>query len=138
MDDWDRWVRELADRVRDVAESSMLQLEPLLSGEYRRPRHDQLQVGDYLYLVIEMPGTSKEKIDLRVDERSVEVYAEYAEPPDPGFKPILPHRFGKGYRKTIASSRRLDPSGVEARYENGVLYLKIPLAKMRGERVRIE
>jgi HSP20 family molecular chaperone IbpA len=137
-DELERWVRDLVERIRDTAESSIAQLESTISGDFRRPRHDLMVDGQYLYLSLEMPGASRDKIDLRVADYEIEVYAEYMEPPHPHYRRLTPFKETRGYRKTISVGRRLDSSGAEAKYENGLLLLRIPLAKMRGESVRIE
>jgi len=137
-EDLERWVRELVERVRETAESSIAQLEYTVSGEFRRPRHDLVIDGEYLYLILEMPGTSREKIELRVAGSEIEVYAEYVEPVYQQYRRLIPFKGVKGYKKTIQIDRRLDSGGAEARYENGLLFLKIPLARISGEKVRIE
>ncbi|MEM2036376.1 MAG: hypothetical protein QXG21_02350, partial [Candidatus Caldarchaeum sp.] len=61
--DWDEFFhrigREVEHRVRDAIEYSMNLLEPLV-GDYRRPRADYTVSSTHVYVVVEMPGTSKE------------------------------------------------------------------------------
>ncbi|MEM3032191.1 MAG: hypothetical protein QW756_01875 [Nitrososphaerota archaeon] len=137
-EDLERLVRDMVERIRDSLESSISRLEPTIVGEYRRPRHELIQDGEYVYLVVEMPGCNKDKIDLRIDGLEIGIYGEYAEPPQPQFRRLHPFRDTLGYRKTITVARRLEPTGAEARYENGLLLVRIPFAKASGEKVRIE
>ncbi|MEM0440271.1 MAG: Hsp20/alpha crystallin family protein [Candidatus Caldarchaeum sp.] len=138
--DWDEFFhrigREVEHRVRDAIEYSMNLLEPLV-GDYRRPRADYTVSSTHVYVVVEMPGTSKENIEMQADETSITVSAEYVMPADE-YSRLYPFTYGKGYRRTIKLPKAIDPSKIQARYENGLLYIKAEIPKPKGVKIQIE
>ncbi|MEM1946811.1 MAG: Hsp20/alpha crystallin family protein [Candidatus Caldarchaeum sp.] len=144
MSDWPRWDeffnrlgREVEERVREALEYSSGFLEPL-AGDYRRPRVDITAHEGYVYVVMEMPGCDKQKIEVNADESTITVTAEYMTPPYPEMLRIYPFRYGKGFRRSVQLPRPVDTSKVEARYEAGLLMIKAPFASPKGVRVKIE
>ncbi|MEM4302310.1 MAG: Hsp20/alpha crystallin family protein [Candidatus Caldarchaeum sp.] len=144
MSDWPRWDeffnrlgREIEERVREALEYSSAVFEPL-TGDYRRPRTDLLTHGGYVYVLLEMPGCDKQKIEVNADESSITVTGEYMTPPHPELLRLYPFRYGRGFRRTVQLPRPIDTSKVEAKYEAGLLVIRAPLASPKGVRIAIE
>jgi HSP20 family molecular chaperone IbpA len=77
-------------------------------------------------ITLEMPGVSKEEIDVRVNEESVEVEANSDT-----------HKYHRSY----SFGKRLDPTKTRASFINGILELTLKTDKgraIKGHRVNIE
>ncbi|MDW8083723.1 MAG: Hsp20/alpha crystallin family protein [Candidatus Caldarchaeum sp.] len=138
--DWDEFFtrlgREIENRVRDVLDQSIQAFEPFV-GEYRRPRVDMTVTPTHVYLVLEMPGCAKETIDLRADESTITITADYMTPSQE-YSRLYPFGHGRGYRRTISLPRSIDPSKIEAKYESGILFLKAEIARPKGVKIQID
>jgi len=137
-DDLSRVIRELSERIREAVEASLTATPPQIMGGYRRPLADTITDDTHLYAVVELPGCSKDKISVNIHERELEVSAEYGKPPFPGAERLYPYRASMGYRRLLVLPRQVDPNDVEARFQDGVLFLKVGLAKPKGVRVSID
>lgn len=138
--DWDEFFsrlgREIESRIRDAMEQSLQVFEPMPGG-YRRPRADLKATHSHVYIVLEMPGCAKEKIDVQAEDRVITVTAEYMTPSQE-FSSIFPFIHGKGYRRTIQIPRPIDPSKIQAKYESGLLFIKAEITQPKGVKIQID
>ncbi len=144
MIDWSRWdelinrlSREIENRIREALEYRFTMLEPTV-GDYRRPRVDMTVKDGFVYIVVEMPGCDKEKIEVSVEENNLHVSGEYLSPSHTELLRLYPFNYGKGFRRTITLPRPVDPSRVEAKYDGGLLMVRAAIATPKGVRVTIE
>jgi len=140
-DSWDeffeRLAREIEHRVREAFSQPGMLFEPALT-DFRKPFYDAAVQGENYYLVVVMPGADKKKIEVMAEESKITVVAEYVSPPYSEALNMHPFRRGKGYRLTVNTPRPIDPSKVEAKYEEGILYIKAFFASPRGYKINIE
>ncbi|HID04811.1 MAG TPA: hypothetical protein EYH45_05870 [Candidatus Caldiarchaeum subterraneum] len=132
-DELTRWARDLADRIREVVEESVSRITPEVE---RLLGKAELEKNGFLYIMIPLPGCGKEGISISVKEDMVEVTGSPAEPPYPEAKEL--QTYSKPIRKLIRLHRRVSPEASEARYVNGILYLKLKLAEAAGVRIEVE
>ncbi len=97
-------------------------------GEVREPLVDTIldEKENLLKVTAEMPGISKEDIDVKVAENYVTIHAE---------------KGGKKYHTDVPVNVKLYDSSAKATYTNGILELKIKLKeplKPKGTAVKIE
>ncbi len=144
MSDWSRWDeflnrlgRVIENRVKEALEYSFTMLEPI-AGDYRRPRADMTVQDGYIYIVVEMPGCDREKIEVSVEETNLHVSGEYLSPSHTELLKLYPFKYGKGFRRTIPLPRSVDTSRVEAKYEGGLLMIRAAIAAPKGVKVHIE
>jgi HSP20 family molecular chaperone IbpA len=77
-------------------------------------------------LVADMPGVSKDKLDLKVNGDSLLIEGR-AEPVTPeNLEPVWAEVRVPRYRRAFTLSRELDTTRIEANLKDGVLTLKIP------------
>ena len=93
--------------------------------------------GDALLLVMDMPGVSKGRVALEVDERSnliVRGENQYIEPNRQVFQ-----QFPVGnYYRAFGLSDELNTEEIEAKIENGVLEIRIPKKEeVKPQRIQI-
>ncbi|CAL9627547.1 18 kDa heat shock protein [Streptomyces sp. enrichment culture] len=81
-----------------------------------------------LYLQFDLPGVDPKDIDLTVERGTLTLTAERPSPIPAGADPILTERPTGRFARRLALSDALDSGTVDARYDNGVLTLRIPLA----------
>ncbi|RLE68326.1 MAG: hypothetical protein DRJ45_08140 [Thermoprotei archaeon] len=138
MEEWRRgfWRRVLNELRRMEEEFGRVEDEffrLMKEAEERRgcitPLYNLYESGDEVILTADLPGASKEEIDLTAGEDYFRIEA-------PCRSPI---RGGEG-RRYILHVRlpvQIDPESVRARYKEGVLEV-VAKKKVKGYRVRIE
>ena len=136
----EKTVRDLLRDVTGVVEGAAKALTPIIrrgEGGYITPNADMYLSGDKLIIVVEVPGASKESIDVRVSDNAVDLEA--------GFSKDLVEKASdaslfksNGYRCSLSLPKSVDPSGAKAMYKEGILILELPLQKPKGVQVKIE
>ena len=104
----------------------MKRIESESSGFSREPLTDVMESEDKINITVELPGVSKEDIDLRVTKDRAVINVDNA---------------SRKYYKEIPLKEEVDPDDVKATYNNGIL--DITLKKLRksppeGKRIDIE
>ncbi|MEM2732931.1 MAG: Hsp20/alpha crystallin family protein, partial [Nitrososphaerota archaeon] len=93
------------------------------------PLYNVYESGDELIITADMPGTSKEEIDITVGEDYVKIEA-------PCRSPV--RKIGEGkYILHIRLPVEIDQENVKARYKEGVLEI-IARKKMKGVKIKVE
>ncbi|MEN2974284.1 MAG: Hsp20/alpha crystallin family protein [Candidatus Caldarchaeales archaeon] len=132
----DKMARDLTRIIESTISYAKSPLE-LIYGEFRRPYSETYTTEDEIVVVVEMPGASKEMIDLKIGEDYVEVEGRFAEeltkqaPRYTIFK-------AKGYKTRIMLPRKVRGEDAKAVYRDGLLIAKIPIEKPKGITVKIE
>lgn len=80
-------------------------------------------------LYVDLPGVDPDSIDLSVDRRVLTLSAERSWAPAEGTSVVMRERSTGSVRRQVRLSEGLDPAGVEARYDNGVLVVRVPVAE---------
>lgn len=75
---------------------------------YREPFIDIIEDEDYIKILVELPGTSKEQIDLKAKKDGLKLSAG-------------------NFAKFIPLEAEIDPESVKANYNNGVLEIRITI-----------
>ncbi|MFB6888943.1 Hsp20/alpha crystallin family protein [Kitasatospora sp. NPDC056327] len=111
------------------------------TGTWSRPAPmplDAYRVGDEYVICFDLPGVHPEAIDTDVERNMVTVKAERRPRQEgEGIKRELSERPLGVFSRQVMLSDTLDPAGITADYDAGVLTLKIPVAE-RAKRRRIE
>jgi len=91
----------------------------------REPLVDVVSSGKEVRVIAEMPGVSKEDINVTVNDRSMVISVD---------------REDRGYYKELDLPGVVDPKGAKSSYNNGVLEVTIPLKspKEGGVKLRVE
>ena len=84
----------------------------------------------------EMPGVTREDIQVQIDGNRVSIAAEARrnEPPKEGERVLRSERFYGGMARSFALASEIDDASASARYENGVLTLTLPKKAVPGAR----
>ena len=96
-------------------------------GEEREPLVDVIEETDKVTVIVELPGVTREDIQLNATDESLAVRVNTAE---------------RKYQKTIKLPVEVKPETAKASYKNGVLEVKIerktPKPQAKGAKIKIE
>ncbi|WP_026918141.1 Hsp20/alpha crystallin family protein [Gordonia shandongensis] len=113
-----------------------------LAGTQRTPKFmplDLYKVDDRYMLVADLPGADPGSIDVDVDSGVLTLSAQRSAPSDEGVQWLTSERFSGTYRRQLTLGDGIDPSGITAHYDNGVLTVIIPLAaEARPRKITVE
>ncbi len=96
------------------------------------PLVDIYETKDDYYLVANMPGTTKDDVQVKIEEDSLVIFGKVNYDEVMNRKYILSETEPGNYYRKFRISESINDSGIEARYENGQLTLKLP----KHERVK--
>jgi len=102
------------------------QHERTRTGQYYRPHVDILEKPDELLLVADMPGVSRDSIQIDFEDGVLKLEGKVA-PRLPDGKNFLLVEYGIGdFYRTFRVSEQVDASRISAEYGNGVLTVHLP------------
>ncbi|MDO9004743.1 MAG: Hsp20/alpha crystallin family protein [Aquabacterium sp.] len=90
------------------------------------PRVDVLEDQTGITLLADLPGVSKEQLELKVDGDTLLIEGTVGALTQEGLEPTYAEVRLPLYRRAFTLSRELDTSRIEANLKNGVLNLRIP------------
>jgi len=90
-------------------------------------RLDAYRIDDTFFIDIDLPGVDPVGIDVTVDRKVLTVRAERKRPSAEGLRLLVAERPMGPISRQVFLSETLDTDRLEARYDNGVLTLSIPV-----------
>jgi HSP20 family protein len=100
-------------------------------------RLDAYREDDTFYIDIDLPGVDPASIDITVDGKVLTVRAERRRAEAEGRRLVIAERPMGTLARRIQLSERLDTDRLEARYDNGVLTLSIPVLEHKPRRIEL-
>jgi HSP20 family protein len=110
--------RRASDWLRD-ATTSMGSFPPI----------NVFQQGDDFVAIIELPGVSKEDLDIQAKENTIRVAGRKSIKYGEAASVHRRERVSGEFDRTLTVPVEIDPDGIKAEYRNGVLALFIPTAE---------
>jgi len=103
------------------------------------PRVDVLEDDTGITVIADMPGVSKESLDIRVENDALSIEgAVSAATPEAMEATYAEVRIAR-YRRSFTLSRELDPGRIEAQMKDGVLKVRIPKHEQaRPQRISVK
>jgi len=95
------------------------------------PLHNVIETEDEYVVTVDMPGVRKEDIDVRVHENQIAIEA-------PCRMEIPSRRLGNRYKLLVDLPKQVDPNMVKARYQLGVLEIRVSKKRQAGVRIPVE
>lgn len=115
--------------------------EELLGGSARGASRslpmDAYRRGDRFFVHLDLPGVEGESVELTCEQNVLTVEAERRFERQEDDQIVVAERPEGAFRRQLFLSDALDPDRIEARYEDGVLTIEIPVAEQAKPR-RIE
>jgi HSP20 family protein len=90
-----------------------------------QPPVDICEDADGISLMADMPGVSRERLNIQVDKETLLIEGEAKIDMPEGIQPLYADVRATRYRRTFALSRELDTDNIDASLVNGVLKLRI-------------
>ncbi len=101
--------------------------EATRSGLFYRPNVDILEKADELLVLADVPGASREGIDIHFEDGQLTIHAKA--PCRHTNVEFLVHEYGVGdYYRTFRVAETIDAANITAEYADGVLTLHLPKA----------
>lgn len=120
---------------------SSFSLRPVFEGAFS-PRADLRETDDALELDFELPGVAEEDLDIQLADNVLTVRGEKKQEVNDerkGYRHV--ERSYGSFARSIPLPYEIDPDGVDARFRNGVLSLRLPNppeAARRSKRIEIK
>ena len=92
-------------------------------------RLDAYRIDDTFFIDIDLPGVDPAGIDITVDRKVLTVRAERKRTEHEGRQPLVTERPMGTVSRHVFLAETVDTDRLEARYDNGVLTLSIPVAE---------
>jgi len=99
--------------------------EKKIVKKYREPLTEVTEEDDNIIVVAEMPGVKKDDIELKSTEDSLTITATSEDN-------------SRRYKKSIDLPTHIDPDHAKARYQNGILEVKLDKIKSKSKRIDID
>jgi len=93
------------------------------------PPLDLYESGDHLVAMVELPGMSKEAIDISLHDGTLTISGERKRESNNGEAAQRTERYVGTFRRSITLPARVDASKVNATYEGGILKVTLPKAE---------
>lgn len=90
------------------------------------PWVDVFENDDSIQLFVDLPGVPKDKLELRVENDSLQIEGEIAPDTPENIEAIYAEVRAQRYSRTFSLSSELDTGNIEAQLRDGVLQLRIP------------
>lgn len=99
------------------------------------PRVDVFEEGKNLVVKAEIPGVKKEEISVSISDDSVTIKGERKQAREEKGKDFYRSECAYGsFQRSVALPHRVKAKGAKAKYENGVLEVRVPKAKGEGSK----
>ena len=92
------------------------------------PRVDIVETEDALEILADMPGVTRESVEVTLEQRVLSIRGRADIPLPVGLSPLYLEYEPGDYERSFALSDAVDPAGIEARVRGGVLHLRLPKA----------
>ena len=99
------------------------------AGKFYLPGTDIFETGDAITMALEMPGVSKENIDIKLEKRQLSIQGHIDFDNYENFKPVYTEYNVGHYSRSFNLSSEIDTDSIEASVADGVLTLVLPKAK---------
>jgi len=95
---------------------------------------DAYRDGDRFVVVLDIPGIDPATIDLTVEKNVLSISAERRWERSEGVEIVVAERPQGSFNRQLFLGEGLDPDGIEATYDNGVLTVTVPVAEQAKPR----
>jgi HSP20 family protein len=108
-------------------------------GSVLRPPVDIHETGEGIVLRADMPGVTKERLDLRVEGNTLLIEGTIGISPQDQMSAMYADVRGTTWRRQFVLSNELESGRIEANLQNGVLTVRIPKrAELRPRRIEVQ
>jgi HSP20 family molecular chaperone IbpA len=128
--------RQAADRSVSGAQQSNGEREREV---FLRPATDIFEDDEQITLVADMPGVSRERLDVQVDQDTLTLEGRIDIEDVAELQALHADVRARSYRRSFVLSQELDAERIEATLKDGVLNVRIPKrAELRPRRIEVQ
>jgi len=119
---------------KPAAEGERVPAEPAAGAERTRdrpvyaPRVDIVETDDALEILADMPGVTRDGVEVTLEQRVLRLRGRAELPLPEGVAPLYLEYEPGDYERAFTLPEAVDPAGIEARVRNGVVHLRLPKA----------
>lgn len=129
-------LQEEVDRLFDDFSSSFF------NGEGTRtlwsPPADLIETGDSYEVQLDLPGLARDDVQLTFENGVLKISGEREVTYEENITPIRTERWAGRFTRMLRFSQNVDPDGIEAHFEGGVLMVRVPKTeKSRARQIEI-
>lgn len=99
------------------------------AGKFYVPGTDIFETGDAITMAVEMPGVSKENIDIKLEKRRLSIQGHIDFDNYENFKPVYTEYNVGHFSRSFTLSSEIDTENINASVAGGVLTLELPKAR---------
>jgi len=103
-------------------------------GRVYRPPADIGESRDAVWLSVDMPGVDEQSVEVGLDEGVLTIHGRVAVADYADLQPLYSEYNVGNFERRFRVSDRIDADRIEARLENGVLFLGLPKAEQARPR----
>ena len=92
------------------------------------PRVDIVETEDALEILADMPGVTRDGVEVTLEQRVLRLRGRAELPLPEGVAPLYLEYEAGDYERAFTRSEAVDPAGIEARVRDGVVHLRLPKA----------
>ena len=123
---------------KDVKKTESTGVQQRETDMVLRPRVDIFEDAEGITLVADMPGVSRERLDLQVDKDSLTIEGEARIEMPEGMEALYADVRSTRYQRSFALSGELDVGQIDASLKDGVLSVHIPKrAEVKPRKVEV-
>jgi HSP20 family protein len=102
------------------------------------PRADVLETANELWVYLDLPGVRPEDVEVHFERGELTVLARVQDEQSANQRWLLrEYEPGNSYR-AFRVSQDIDPAGISAKLEHGVLALRLPRAEAAGRKIQVK
>lgn len=135
-----RALDELQDRLRRWAFGEFVPPSALGEMIAWTPAVEMAETDDKLLLSVELPGMKRDDVQVTLDDGVLTIRGEKKEEQEKKEKRyhLWERRYGT-FERSFTLPRSVDPQGIKAKFEDGVLKIEMPKSRQaRGQRINVE
>lgn len=128
--------QQVAKRQRDEVQHQ----SPAREHEYALiPAADIFEDADGISVVLDMPGVSKDRLQVKADSNGLVIEGDAEIPMPEGMEAVYADVNAAHYRRSFGLTSELDAERIEAALKDGVLTLRIPKrAELKPRQIEIQ
>jgi len=126
--------KEIAETPKSAVVEAAGESQPVL-----QPPADIWEDADGITVLADMPGVSKDRLNIQVDKDTLSIEGEAQIDMPEGMKPLYADVRATRYRRRFALSSELETDSIEASLKDGVLRLRISKrAELKPRKIEVQ
>lgn len=101
-----------------------------------RPRVDILEHSDHFLMLVDLPGVSKEDLEVTLEKDELQIHGLAKSAMPEGYQFVAGNRYDRSFERTFRISDEIDRDGIEVELKNGVAHFRLPKS-VKAQKVKL-